>query len=74
MAFGGELTFWLEQANELNGSRNRRWLANTPGTRTRRIEHTWFADGQPNLSVNRLDRHLQTDKRNKTAIIWQGEG
>ena len=39
----------------------------------KRIEHTWFEDGQLNVSVNCLDRHLKTAKRNKTAIIWQGE-
>jgi hypothetical protein len=40
--------------------------------RCNHIEHTWFEDGQLNVSVNCLDRHLKT-KGNKTAIIWQGE-
>ena len=38
----------------------------------KRIEHTWFEDGQLNVSVNCLDRHLKT-KGNKPALIWQGE-
>ncbi len=32
----------------------------------------WFADGQLNLSVNCLDRHLET-RGDKIAIIWEGD-
>ena len=32
----------------------------------------WFEDGQLNLSVNCLDRHLET-RGDKTAIIWEGD-
>ena len=33
----------------------------------------WFLDGKINLSYNCLDRHVQTAKKDKTAIIWEGE-
>jgi acetyl-CoA synthetase len=33
----------------------------------------WFVGGKTNLSYNCLDRHLLTEKRNKAAIIWEGE-
>ncbi|MFZ5863970.1 MAG: acetate--CoA ligase [Nitrospirota bacterium] len=33
----------------------------------------WFIGGQTNVSVNCLDRHLHTWRRNKAAIIWEGE-
>ena len=33
----------------------------------------WFEGGTTNLSYNCLDRHLQGDKANKTALIWEGE-
>src|SRR5919198_1715862 len=33
----------------------------------------WFLDGKLNLSENCLDRHLTTHRRNKAAIIWEGE-
>ncbi len=33
----------------------------------------WFADGTLNASVNCLDRHLTTWRKNKAAIIWEGE-
>ncbi|HRI49677.1 MAG TPA: acetate--CoA ligase [Pseudomonadota bacterium] len=33
----------------------------------------WFADGELNLTESCLDRHLQTARRNKAALIWEGE-
>ena len=33
----------------------------------------WFIGGKINLSENCLDRHLLTHRRNKAAIIWEGE-
>ena len=65
--------FWLEQAQTLEwfkkptvaGKHN--W-----DTAARKIEHTFFEDGQLNVTTNCLDRHLKT-RGNQTAIIWQGE-
>lgn len=37
------------------------------------IHHTWFKDGEINITVNCLDRHLKTGMGKKAAIIWQGE-
>ncbi|MEI9865427.1 MAG: acetate--CoA ligase [Limisphaerales bacterium] len=66
--------FWLEQARTLD------WIKPptvarkfTWDTRAKKIEHTFFEDGQLNLSVNCLDRHLKSGKGDKVAIIWQGE-
>ncbi|PYS57562.1 MAG: acetate--CoA ligase [Acidobacteria bacterium] len=33
----------------------------------------WFVGGQINISYNCLDRHLPTWRRNKAALIWEGE-
>ncbi len=33
----------------------------------------WFVGGEINLSYNCLDRHVQSWRRNKAAIIWEGE-
>jgi len=33
----------------------------------------WFEGGQLNVSANCLDRHLTTARKNKAALIWQGE-
>jgi len=66
--------FWLEQAKSLTWFKNpTKSLEYTWDTQNRKIEHTWFADGQLNVSYNCLDRHLKTAAAKKTAIIWQGE-
>ncbi len=36
-------------------------------------EIKWFVNGKLNVSYNCLDRHLTNGRRNKAAIIWQGE-
>jgi acetyl-CoA synthetase len=33
----------------------------------------WFVGGQLNVSANCLDRHLAGPRRNKAAIVWEGE-
>ncbi len=67
--------FWLEQARqrltwfeEPTTGRDYEW-----DTEGRTIRHTFFADGKLNASYNCLDRHLETETADKTAIIWQGE-
>jgi len=66
--------FWLEQAATLEWFKKptvgRKFVWDTAA---RKIQHTWFEDGQLNMTVNCLDRHLKTATRNKTAILWQGE-
>ena len=66
--------FWLEQAKSLAWFKQpTKGLEYTWDTKNRKIEHTWFADGQLNVSYNCLDRHLNTPTAKKTAILWQGE-
>jgi acetyl-CoA synthetase len=66
--------FWLEQAKSLTWFKEpTESLRYTWDTAARKIEHTWFADGQLNVSYNCLDRHLGTPIAKKTALIWQGE-
>jgi len=66
--------FWLEEAESLHWfkkptvARKYRW-----DTKNRVIEHTWFEDGELNVTYNCLDRHLGTERENKTALIWQGD-
>ncbi|MDY6785343.1 MAG: acetate--CoA ligase [Cyanobacteriota bacterium] len=33
----------------------------------------WFVGGKINISYNCLDRHLTTPRKNKAALIWEGE-
>jgi acetyl-CoA synthetase len=66
--------FWLEQAKALDWFKPptvaRKFTWNTDA---RIVRHTWFEDGQLNVTVNCLDRHLHTKTRDKIAILWQGE-
>jgi acetyl-CoA synthetase len=65
--------FWLEQARTLDWIKPptvaRKFTWNTQG---RVIKHTWFEDGQINVTLNCLDRHLET-RGDKAALVWQGE-
>ena len=67
-------TFWLKQAKILDWykepTKAREYTWDTEG---RVIDIKWFEDGQLNLSYNCLDRHVKTWRKNKAAIIWQGE-
>jgi acetyl-CoA synthetase len=33
----------------------------------------WFVGGRTNIAYNCLDRHLSTARKNKAALIWEGE-
>jgi len=60
--------FWEEQASALKWFK--RWDKvlewNPPFAK-------WFVGGQLNLSYNALDRHMESEVKNKIAIIWEGE-
>jgi len=60
--------FWASQAELLEWSR--RWDRvlewDPPHAR-------WFVGGELNASVNCLDRHVGTARRNQAALIWEGE-
>jgi len=66
--------FWLEQAETLTWFKKpTKAREYTWDTASRTIRHTWFADGQLNVTVNCLDRHLGTAKADQVALIWQGD-
>ncbi len=60
--------FWAEIASELHWFK--KWDKvlewNEPFAQ-------WFVGGQTNIAYNCLDRHLSTWRKNKAAIIWEGE-
>jgi acetyl-CoA synthetase len=67
-------TFWLDKAKMLTWYKSpTKSLEYTWDSKNRTIKHTWFADGQLNVSVNCLDRHMGTPVAKKVAILWQGE-
>jgi acetyl-CoA synthetase len=36
-------------------------------------KHEWFVGGKLNVSYNCLDRHINTFRKNKAALIWEGD-
>lgn len=66
--------FWLEQASTLDWFQLPKIACRYIwDSANRQIEHTWFEDGRINVSFNCLDRHLQSPRKNKTALLWQGD-
>jgi acetyl-CoA synthetase len=60
--------YWAEQAQNIS------WFE--PFTQTLNWEppHAkWFVDGKLNATYNLVDRHRQGERKNKAAIIWEGE-
>ena len=66
--------FWLEQAAALDWFKRPSVACKyTWDTNARKIQHTWFEDGQLNLTVNCLDRQLSAGRGDKIALLFQGE-
>src|SRR6266850_1538919 len=60
--------FWSEQAQALD------WISPWSKILDWQPPHArWFLDGKLNASANCIDRHLSGPRRNKAAIIWEGE-
>ncbi len=60
--------FWGRMANELH------WFE--PFTKVLQWDEPfakWFVGGKTNISYNCLDIHLQTPRRDKAALVWEGE-
>ncbi len=36
-------------------------------------QHEWFVGGKLNVSYNCVDRHLKTWRKNKAALVWEGD-
>ena len=37
------------------------------------VHHQWFVGAKTNVTVNALDRHANSERRNRAAYIWLGE-
>jgi acetyl-CoA synthetase len=62
------LKFWEDFAKELHWFK--KW---TKVLEWKLPAAKWFVGGRTNMSFNCLDRHLTTHRRNKAAILWEGE-
>jgi acetyl-CoA synthetase len=60
--------YWARMAEELE------WFQKWEQVLDWKPPHAkWFVGGKLNISHNCLDRHLKTWRRNKAALIWEGE-
>ncbi|HEV8347682.1 MAG TPA: acetate--CoA ligase [Vicinamibacterales bacterium] len=60
--------FWAKFAGELEWSRPWDQVLDWQPPHAK-----WFVGGRINVSVNCLDRHVRGPRRNKAALIWEGE-
>jgi len=60
--------FWARFASELEWMR--RW---DRVLEWKSPDAKWFVGGKINASVNCVDRHARTARRNKAALVWEGE-
>jgi acetyl-CoA synthetase len=61
--------FWAEEAEKLE------WYSKWDKVidDSNKPFYKWFTGGKINIIHNAIDRHLKTYRRNKLAIIWEGE-
>ncbi|HVY55945.1 MAG TPA: acetate--CoA ligase [Thermodesulfobacteriota bacterium] len=60
--------FWANFAKELD------WFKKWSRVLKWKAPHSeWFVGGKLNVSYNCLDRHINTARKNKAAIIWEAE-
>ncbi|HEY5036032.1 MAG TPA: acetate--CoA ligase [Chthoniobacterales bacterium] len=60
--------FWAREAKELTWQKPWKQVLDWKAPFAK-----WFLGGKINVSENCLDRHLDGPRRNKAAIIWEGE-
>ncbi|MBM4069738.1 MAG: acetate--CoA ligase [Planctomycetes bacterium] len=61
-------SFWADQAETLH------WFKKWDAVLEWQEPHCkWFTGGKINASYNCIDRHLEGPRKNKAAIIWEGE-
>ena len=60
--------FWAEQASQFTWTKPWSKVLDWDG-----VHHKWFVGARTNITVNALDRHVNSDRRNRAAFIWLGE-
>src|SRR5687768_13676752 len=61
--------FWAEVASELH------WFKKWDKVldESKAPFYKWYVGGKTNIAYNALDRHTKTWRKNKLALIWEGE-
>jgi acetyl-CoA synthetase len=61
--------FWTDQANQLEWYQKWEQVLDDSAAPF----YQWFVGGKTNIIHNAIDRHVTTWRRNKLALIWEGE-
>lgn len=62
-------SFWAEEAAKLDWYEPWKKVLDD----SKKPFYQWFVGGKTNIVQNAIDRHLKTWRRNKLALIWEGE-
>ena len=60
--------YWAKQAESLHWFQKWNKVLDWDPPRAK-----WFVGGKINISYNCIDRHIDTPRRNKAALVWEGE-
>jgi acetyl-CoA synthetase len=60
--------FWAQQASQFTWTRPWSKVLDWDG-----VHHKWFVGAKTNITINALDRHVNSDRRNRAAFIWLAE-
>lgn len=60
--------FWEQEAENFIWTEKWNQVSKFDGT-----YHEWFIGGKTNITLNALDRHADSDRKNVAAFIWLGE-
>src|SRR5579872_4950323 len=60
--------FWAGYADRFAWSRKWDHVLEWDG-----VHHRWFTGAKTNITISALDRHANSDRRNRAAFIWLGE-
>ncbi len=61
--------FWADEAKKLKWYKKWQQVLDD----SEKPFYKWFTGGKINIVGNAIDRHLETHRRNKLAMIWEGE-
>ncbi len=61
-------TFWAEIAETFRWTTSWREVRSFDG-----VNHRWFEGAETNITLNALDRHVESGNKNKVALLWLGE-
>ncbi len=61
--------FWAEQAAEMTWFEPWKQVLDS----SQAPFYRWFVGGKTNIAYNAIDRHVKTWRKNKIALVWEGE-